>query len=42
MFEGGVVILCRAVGSNFVLGLALRKAAQKIFTFIIPGPKIMG
>ena len=25
--EGGVLILCRAVGSNFVLGLAVRKAA---------------
>ena len=24
--EGGVLVLCRAIGSNFVLGLALRKA----------------
>jgi len=27
--EGGVLILCRAVGSNFVLGLALRKAVYR-------------
>ena len=27
--EGGVLILCRAVGSNFVLGLALRKTVDR-------------
>ena len=27
--ERGVLILCRAVGSNFVLGLALRKAVHR-------------
>ena len=27
--EGGVLVLCRAVGSNFVLGLALQKAVHR-------------
>jgi len=27
--EGGVLILCRAVGSNFVLGLVLQKAVHR-------------
>jgi len=29
MLKGGVLILCKVVGSKFVLGLALRKAVPR-------------